>query len=69
MPTFVTVAYGPTAQPGAFSVAHGLGRKPHGVILQSQTAGKPWFDAVPFDDVNLSMIAPDAGIAGKLVVW
>jgi len=69
MPIFVTLSYGPTAQPGAFSVAHGLGRKPRGVILQAQMAGKPWFDAVPFDDVNLNLIAPDSGIAGEIIAW
>lgn len=58
MPTFVTLDYGPVV----FTVAHGLGRKPHGVILQSQAAGKPWFDAVPFDDVNVNLIAPDLSV-------
>jgi len=48
MPTFLTVSYGPTAQPGAFAVAHGLGRRAYGLILQPQTVGKPWFAANPF---------------------
>jgi hypothetical protein len=93
MPTFVMLSYGPTAQPGAFAVAHGLGRKPHGVILQPQTPGKPWFGAqekiltensdflitesgislvtetASFDDININLIAPDAGITGKVIVW
>ncbi len=55
---------------GNFSLAHLLGRKPVGAIIQMTSGGSIWFQTpTMFDTTNLYLVASDAGITGKVQIW
>lgn len=55
---------------GNFTLAHLLGRKPVGVILQMTSSGSIWFQpAAPWDATNVYLTASGAGTTAQLQVW
>jgi len=68
-PVFVPVNFGPTAAPGNFSIAHGLGRAPYGVMLAMNSAGAVWVQVALWDATDILLVASDAGLTGRLMVW
>lgn len=66
---FTAVAFGPTAHPGNFSVPHGLGRAPHGIILLPTDAVDVWGQATLYDATNVYLVASDTGLTGAMIVW
>jgi hypothetical protein len=68
-PLFGTVSVAPSA-PGNFTVAHMLGRVPVCAIIQMTSGGAIWFQApTSYDGTNLYLVASDAGVTGKVIVW
>ncbi len=66
---FGQVSVGPSA-PGNFSVAHLLGRVPLGAIIRMTSGGAIWFQSpTDMDAGNLYLVASDAGVTGKAVLW
>jgi hypothetical protein len=58
------------AAPGNFSVAHGLGRAPIGAQLRMTSGGAIWWQSpTDMDAANLYLVASDAGVTAKIVVW
>jgi hypothetical protein len=56
--------------PGNWTVAHMLGRAPVCAIIQMTSGGAIWFQSpTSYDDVNLYLVASDAGVTGKVIVW
>lgn len=55
--------------PGNFTVAHNLGVVPAFLIVQMESGGEIWEQAVPFDATNLYLTASDGGITGFAAVW
>ena len=65
----VTVAAAPAAA-GNFTLAHGLGRAPQHAIVMMTSSGAIWFQSPTlFDGTNLYLVASDAGVTAKVVVW
>jgi len=63
------VSVAPVA-PGNFTVAHNLGRPPLGALIQLTSAGTLWFQsATLYDATNLYLVASDAGVTAKVVLW
>jgi hypothetical protein len=72
--TDATKLYGQVAAaPGAggnFSVAHRLGRAPAGALIQMTSSGAIWFQsATMYDASNLYLVASDAGVTAKVLLW
>jgi hypothetical protein len=56
--------------PGNWTVAHMLGRAPVCAIIQMTSGGAIWFQMpTSYDGVNLYLVASDAGVTGKVIVW
>lgn len=47
---------------GNFTVAHGLGTVPLGVILEMTSSGAIWFQSTPYDGTNLYLVASASGL-------
>lgn len=63
------VSLSPSA-PGNFSMAHLLGRVPLGAIVRMTSAGAIWFQSpTEVDTTNLYLVASDAGVTAKVVLW
>ena len=59
----------PTA-PGNFTVPHLLGRTPIGAHVRMTSPGAIWWQSpTDVDDVNLYLVASDAGVTAKVQVW
>lgn len=55
---------------GNFTVAHLLGRKPVGAIIQMTSSGAIWFQAAaPWDATNLYLAASGTGATALVQVW
>jgi len=55
---------------GNFTVAHLLGRKPVGAVIQMTSSGSIWFQpATPWDATNLYLTASGAGTTALVEVW
>jgi len=72
--TSATKLYGQVAaSPGAggnFSVAHRLGRAPAGAMIQMTSSGAIWFQpATMYDTTNLYLVASEAGVTAKVLLW
>jgi hypothetical protein len=68
-PLFGTVSVAPSV-PGNFTVAHILGRVPVCAIIQMTSGGAIWFQTpTSYDGTNLYLVASDAGVTGKVIVW
>lgn len=58
------------ATPGNFTVAHLLGRVPVGVQLRMTSGGVIWWQSpTDVDATNLYLVASDAGVTGKVILW
>jgi hypothetical protein len=56
--------------PGNCTVAHLLGRVPVCAVVQMTSGGLIWFQTpTSYDGTNLYLVASDAGVTGKVVVW
>lgn len=58
-----------TTAPGNFTIPHGLGTTPSSVVLQMTNAGIVWFQSVPFDTINLYLVASDVGDTGCILSY
>ena len=68
-PLFGAVSVAPSA-PGNCTVPHLLGRFPLCAIIQMTSGGAIWFQTpASYDGVNLYLVASDAGVTGKVIVW
>ena len=68
-PLFGTVSVAPSV-PGNCTVAHMLGRVPVCAIIQMTSGGAIWFQTpTSYDGTNLYLVASDAGVTGKVIVW
>ncbi|MGD0697180.1 MAG: hypothetical protein ABSB82_20365 [Terriglobia bacterium] len=66
-PTFITLVLS-NQGPGNFTLQHGLGRMPIGVIILP-IGGTVWGQHTPFfDPTNLYLVASDV-VSGKVIVW
>ncbi len=58
------------AAPGNFTVQHFLGRTPFGVLILMTAGGAIWFQSPTlYDATNLYLVASDAGVTGKALLW
>jgi hypothetical protein len=56
--------------PGNFTVPHLLGRVPLCAIVQMTSGGAIWFQTpASYDGANLYLVASDAGVTGRVIVW
>jgi hypothetical protein len=56
--------------PGNFSVPHLLGRVPIGAQIRMTSPGAIWWQSpTDVDNVNLYLVASDAGVTAKVQVW
>jgi len=56
--------------PGNFTLAHGLGHAPAGALIQMTSPGAIWFQSSTlYDGFNLYLVASDAGVTAKVLVW
>jgi hypothetical protein len=66
---FGAVSLAPSA-PGNCTVPHLLGRVPLCAIIQMTSGGAIWFQTpLSYDGVNLYLVASDAGVTGRVIVW
>jgi hypothetical protein len=66
---FSQIPVAPTA-PGNFTVPHLLGRTPIGAHVRMTSPGAIWWQSpVDTDDVNLYLVASDAGVTAKVQIW
>jgi hypothetical protein len=66
---FGQIAVSPSG-PGNFTVAHLLGRAPIGAQIRMTSPGAIWWQSpTDTDDVNLYLVASDAGVTAKVQVW
>jgi hypothetical protein len=66
---FGQIPVAPTA-PGNFTVPHLLGRVPVGAQIRMTSPGSIWWQSpTDTDDVNLYLVASDAGVTAKVQVW
>jgi hypothetical protein len=55
---------------GSFSLQHYLGRAPIGAVIQMTSGGAIWFQSpTMYDGTNLYLVASDAGVTAKVVIW
>jgi len=58
------------AAPGNFAVPHLLGRTPVGATVRMTSPGSIWWQQpVDMDNVNLYLVASDAGVTAKVQIW
>ncbi len=63
------VSAAPSA-PGNFTLQHFLGRTPVGAAIQMTSAGAIWFQsATMYDGTNLYLVASDAGVTARILIW
>ncbi len=66
---FGQISVAPSA-PGNFTVPHLLGRTPIGAHVRMTSPGAIWWQSpTDVDDVNLYLVASDAGVTAKVQVW
>jgi hypothetical protein len=66
---FGQILVAPTA-PGNFTVPHLLGRVPIGAHVRMTSPGAIWWQSpTDVDNVNLYLVASDAGVTAKVQVW
>jgi hypothetical protein len=67
--SFTTVSVTSPAA-GNFTVAHSLGRNPVGASNLETSGGDIWFQkALLWDAVNIYLVASDAGVTAKIILW
>jgi hypothetical protein len=55
---------------GSFALAHRLGRVPAGAFIQMTSSGAIWFQSsAMYDATNLYLVASDAGVTAKVLLW
>jgi hypothetical protein len=54
---------------GNCTVPHLLGRVPVCAVIQMTSSGAIWFQTPSYDGTNLYLVASDAGVTGKVIVW
>ena len=52
--------------PGNLTIPHGLGATPTVAVLSMTSSGIVWFQQPPYDDINLYLVASDAGMTGSI---
>jgi hypothetical protein len=57
------------AAAGSFNVEHRLGRAPLGALICMTSSGSVWFQSAMWDGTNLYLVASDAGVTGKVLLW
>ena len=68
-PLFGAVSVASSA-PGNCTVPHLLGRVPVCAVIQMTSSGAIWFQSpTSYDGTNLYLVASDAGVTGKVIVW
>jgi len=67
-PIFGAVSVAPSA-PGNGTVPHLLGRVPLCAVIQMTSGGAIWFQTPSYDGENLYLVASDAGVTGRVIVW
>jgi hypothetical protein len=67
IPTIVSVPA--TANPGAFQIAHGLGRAPSAVSIVATSDGIIRLNAPKFDATYVYLSASDGGLTCDLLLW
>ena len=55
--------------PGNFTLQHFLGRTPLGATVQMTSGGSIWFQSAMYDATNLFLVASDAGVTAKVLLW
>ncbi len=56
--------------PGDFTVQHYFGHTPKGVALRLTSGGAVWFQSpTDMDATNLYLVASDAGVTAKVLLW
>jgi hypothetical protein len=56
--------------PGAFTLAHNLGRLPRGALIYMTSGGSLWFQSpTMFDATSFYLTASEAGLTANLQVW
>jgi hypothetical protein len=66
-PTILSVPA--TANPGAFQIAHGLGRAPSAVSIVATSDGIIRLNAPKFDATYVYLSASDGGLTCDLLLW
>ncbi|MBZ5544394.1 MAG: hypothetical protein LAO07_12045, partial [Acidobacteriia bacterium] len=55
---------------GSFALAHRLGRVPAGALIQMTSSGAIWYQSsAMYDATNLYLVASDAGVTAKVLLW
>jgi hypothetical protein len=68
-PLFGQIPVTPSA-PGNFSIPHLLGRAPLGAHIRMTSPGAIWWQSpTDADNLNLYLVASDAGVTAKVQVW
>jgi hypothetical protein len=68
-PLFGAVSVASSA-PGSCTVPHLLGRVPVCAVIQMTSGGAIWLQTpTSYDGTNLYLVASDAGVTGKVIVW
>ena len=68
-PLYGAVSVAPST-PGNCTVPHLLGRVPLCAIIQMTSGGAIWFQTPSsYDGANLYLVASDAGLTGRVIVW
>jgi hypothetical protein len=66
---FGQIPVAPTS-PGNFTVPHLLGRTPVGAVIRMTSSGAIWWQSpTDTDTTNLYLVASDAGVTAKVLVW
>jgi hypothetical protein len=56
--------------PGNFTLPHRLGRSPVAAFIQMTSAGAIWLESsTPYDATNLYLVASDASVTAKVLLW
>ena len=54
---------------GSLNVAHHLGRAPLGALICMTSSGGVWFQSSMWDGTNLYLVASEAGVTAKVLLW
>jgi hypothetical protein len=58
-----------TSGPGNFSLPHGLGVSPGLALVELRSGGAVWSQSTPWDSANINLVASDAGLVGRVILW
>jgi len=54
---------------GNFTLAHHLGRAPLAALISMTSSGAVWYQSSMWDSTNLYLVASDAGVTAKVLIW